>query len=393
MRVAPIAVLCLTFWAAQAPALDPVVSTGFDHFYNLEYDQAVADFAGETQARPNDPSAWNHFAQALLYREMYRGGALESELFGGTNPFFRRDNLKMPPDVEQQFASAINRSIERSQAMLAENPSNPEALYSLGVAYGLRANYAFLFRKAWLDALRDATGARKIHNKLIGIEPNNMDARLILGVHDYVAGSLSWHYRVLGLLAGFRGDKEAGIRTLQAVAANGQQNNVDAKIILTAIYRREKKSQNAIPLLEDVIHRFPRNPLLRFELAQVYADVGNKEKALDQIAAIRELKQAGAPGFLGIREEKLHYVTGNVLFRCNDLDGALEHMQKATANSAELDAKTRLVSWLRLGQIHDLRGERPQALAAYKEAIDSAPESDVARESRAYITSPYRRKT
>jgi hypothetical protein len=48
---------------------------------------------------------------------------------------------------------------------------------------------------------------------------------------------------------------------------------------------------------------------------------------------------------------------------------------------------------MRLGQIHDLRGERGQALAAYKEAIDSAPQSDLAKESRGYITSPYHRKS
>jgi tetratricopeptide (TPR) repeat protein len=241
--------------------------------------------------------------------------------------------------------------------------------------------------------LRDATSARKIHARLIAIEPANMDAHLVQGIHDYVVGSLSWRYRVLGLLAGFRGDKEAGIQTLQSVAANGRQNNIDAKIILTAIYRREKRSQDAIPLLDDLIARFPRNPLLRFELAQVYTDVGQKEKALAEIAAIRERKQSGAPGFQQITEEKIQYVTGNLLFQQSDLDGALEHMKKATSNSSALDVNTRVLSWMRLGQIHDLRGERGQALAAYKEAIDSAPQSDLAKESRGYITSPYHRKS
>jgi tetratricopeptide (TPR) repeat protein len=299
----------------------------------------------------------------------------------------------MLPDADQRFNAAITHAMERSQASVNQNPKDTEALYTLGVAFGLRANYSFLFRKAWVDSLRDATSARKIHARLIAIEPANMDAHLVQGIHDYVVGSHSWRYRVLGLLAGFRGDKEAGIQTLQSVAANGRQNNIDAKIILTAIYRREKRSQDAIPLLDDLIARFPRNPLLRFELAQVYTDVGQKEKALAEIAAIRERKQSGAPGFQQITEEKIQYVTGNLLFQQSDLDGALEHMKKATSNSSALDVNTRVLSWMRLGQIHDLRGERGQALAAYKEAIDSAPQSDLAKESRGYITSPYHRKS
>jgi tetratricopeptide (TPR) repeat protein len=306
---------------------------------------------------------------------MYHSGALESELFGGSNAFYRHQKLTMSPDADQRFNAAITRAMERSQALVNQNPKDAEALYTLGVAFGLRANYSFLFRKAWVDSLRDATSARKIHARLIAIEPNNTDAHLVQGIHDYVVGSLSWRYRVLGLLA------------------SGRQNNIDAKIILTAIYRREKRSQDAIPLLEDLIARFPRNPLLRFELAQVYTDVGNKDQALAEIAAIQKRKQSGAPGFQGITEEKIQYVTGNLLFQQSDLDGALEHMKKATSNSSVLDLNTRVLSWMRLGQIHDLRGERGQALAAYKEAIDSAPQSDLAKESRGYITSPFHGKS
>jgi predicted Zn-dependent protease len=393
MRAVLIAALYLTLGAALFGATEPVLSTGFDHFYNLEYDQAVSDFTAETAARPQDPEAWNHLAQAILYRAMFHNGALESELFGGTNPFYHRQKLNMPADAEQQFSAAINQAMERSQVLLSQNPKDTEALYASGVAYGLRANYSFLFRKAWIDSLRDVTSARKIHAKLIAIDPNNMDAHLVQGIHDYVVGSLSWRYRVLGLLAGFHGDKEGGVRTLQSVAANGKQNNVDAKIILTAIYRREKRSQDAVPLLDDLVARFPRNPLLRFELAQVYTDTGSKEKALAEIAAIRERKQNGAPGFERVTEEKIEYVTGNLLFQQRDLNGALDHMQKATTNSAALDPNTRILSWMRLGQIHDLRGERGQALAAYKEAVDCAPQSDLAKESRAYMTSPYHRKS
>ena len=60
-------------------AQDPLSAKGFEHFYSLEYDEAVAEFEKEIVAKPSDPEPYNHLAQALLYRELYRGGALETE--------------------------------------------------------------------------------------------------------------------------------------------------------------------------------------------------------------------------------------------------------------------------------------------------------------------------
>ena len=52
------------------------VELGFDHFYNLEHDQAIAEFQKLASAQPQDPFLENYLALALLYRELYRGGVL-----------------------------------------------------------------------------------------------------------------------------------------------------------------------------------------------------------------------------------------------------------------------------------------------------------------------------
>ena len=103
-----------------------------------------------------------------------------------------------------------------------------------------------------------------------------MDARLVQGLHDYLVGSLPLGWRMLGLLVGFHGDKAKGIRTIQDVAAHGTLNRVEAEIFLCALYRRERKPREAIPLLDDLLRRFPRNFLLRFEQAEMYGALGDK---------------------------------------------------------------------------------------------------------------------
>lgn len=367
------------------------VSEGYDHFYNLEYDQAIAVFTAQTEQQPDDPNAWNHLAHSTLYRAMYRGGALESELVTGSNPFLRRQKVKTTPSEDQQFYDAIDKALDLARSGLRENPDDPRALEALGVSYALRANYNFLVRKAWVDALHDATDARKAHKRLTEIEPDNVDARLIPGLYDYITGSLPIGYRILGFLAGYRGDRNRGIEALQSVAQDGKSDRVDAEIMLAAIYRRERRAADAIPLLQDLIPRFPRNFLLRFEIVQMYSDLGDKTSALSEIAGIRDLRQSGASGFADLLPEKIDYLEGNLLFWYSDLDQALDDMKKVTAKSRDLDLNTGIMSWMRLGQIYDLKGRRTPAVAAYRKAVAMAPLSEVGKESHRYLTQPYKR--
>jgi tetratricopeptide (TPR) repeat protein len=243
-----------------------------------------------------------------------------------------------------------------------------------------------------VDALHDATDARKAHKHLCDLEPENIDAQLIPATYDYVTGSLPLGYRILGFIAGYHGDRNRGIRTLQNVAQNGRSGRADAETILAAIYRRERRAQDAIPLLEDLIQRFPRNYLLRFELVQMHSDLGNKSQALTEVERIWELQRTAAPGFQELPPEKIDYLQGNLLFWYDDLIQALDHLKKAAAQARDLDLNTAVMTCMRLGQTYDLQGRRTLAIAAYRKAIALAPQSEVGKESRTYITKPYSRK-
>jgi tetratricopeptide (TPR) repeat protein len=196
---------------------------------------------------------------------------------------------------------------------------------------------------------------------------------------------------MLGFLVGFRGDKEGGVRLLEQVAHQGDVNRVDAQILLCAIYRRERNPRKAIPMLLSLIERFPRNYLLRFEIAQMYSDLGDKPNALAALRRIEELKLGGASGFSHLMPEKILYARGTIQFWYNDLDRALEDMRRVTSRAGDLDLNTGTFAWLRLGQIYDLKGQRAQAVAAYRQAINLAPQSDAARLSTRYLSEPYRR--
>jgi tetratricopeptide (TPR) repeat protein len=368
------------------------MSKGYEHFYNLEYADAIREFRAEIAREPNNPNSWNHLAQAVLYQEMYRAGALESELVSGGNPFLRREKVHASAEAERTFQESLVKAMTLSQDRINRNPKDTGALYTLGVSHALRANYNFLVRKAWRDALKDATASRKLHNEVAAIDPGFIDARLIQGVHDYVVGSLPWHWKMLGFIAGFRGDREVGIKTLRLVAEKARGNKYDAQVLLAAIYRRERRPQEALPLLKNLIERFPRNYLLLLETVQMYSDAGDKDSALTALKKAEEMKLSGAAGYAGLPLEKIYYYRGNLLFWYRDFDGAIEQLRRVTPNASKLDLNTAVMAWLRLGQSLDMKGRRTEAVQAYRQAANVAPQSDAARESRDYINSPYRRK-
>ena len=169
-------------WLAMVRPLaaqEPLVNEGFDHFYNLEYEEALADFGQAVVQNPDAPELHNYLAETLVFREMFRDGALESELVSGENSFLRRPNLNPTAETEQRLLRELTRAMILSNARLRQNPRDTSALYALGISYGIRANYYWVVKKAWRDSLSDAASARRLHNRITELDPGNVDAHLV----------------------------------------------------------------------------------------------------------------------------------------------------------------------------------------------------------------------
>ena len=123
----------------------------------------------------------------------------------------------------------------------------------------------------------------------------------------------------------------------------------------------------------------------------MYSSIGDKNHAMATLDSIAELKRTNAAGYAAIPWEKLYYEKGNIQFWYRDLDQALENLKKATASPKDLDLNTGVLAFMRQGQIYDLTGRHELAITQYNKAIAFAPQADAARESRRYITAPYRR--
>jgi tetratricopeptide (TPR) repeat protein len=145
-------------------------------------------------------------------------------------------------------------------------------------------------------------------------------------------------------------------------------------------------------MLRDLILRFPRNFLFRFELSQMYADIGDKANALRVLQDVESLRTSGSPGYSRLPVEKIEFARGVVQFWYKDLDQAESNLKRVTAHAQDLDLNTGTFAWLRLGQTYDMQGQRALAIHAYQQAVRLAPESDAARYSKQYLSTPYNRQ-
>src|SRR5579864_8620922 len=93
MKLVKAVLACAAFFVTHLYAANALIDRGFQHFYNLEYDEALADFQSAITQGPDSADLHNHVAETLVFREMYRDGALESELVTGNNSLLRRAKL------------------------------------------------------------------------------------------------------------------------------------------------------------------------------------------------------------------------------------------------------------------------------------------------------------
>lgn len=282
-----VAALLLLAGSVASGAL-PTLPEGFRALYSLEYDRAIRIFEDETRQRPEDPEAWNHLAMALLHRALYAAGALDSSAFGPGSPFLRRPKVPMSPRDLVRFEECIRRSLSICEARLREKADDPGCLYASGVAHAHRAQMALLVKKSWREALREGTRSRQAHERLLKLSPGMPDASLIPGLHEYITGSLPWYVKALAFLAGYRGDRKEGIELMERAAAKGEKTAVEARVMLTVVYRREKNPGRAAELMGELAAAFPANHLYRSEEILLVAADGRAEKARQRLEQLRE---------------------------------------------------------------------------------------------------------
>ena len=338
---------------------------GLDHFYNVELQAAIGDFKKAVESDPDNVLFHNYLGNAYLFTELQRLGKLEGNLYDASNSFLKEKSPEPNPQVITRFKEQIEWVKKRCEARLAKNPKDVEALYALGAAYGIEANYLFSIERKWFDALDAGGKANDLHEKVLKIDPNYHDAKLIPGAYQYVVGSIPRSVKWLAFIFGFHGSRERGVAMLQETMVHGKLASTDAIFLLVVIYNREKQYEYARRLLQSLADYFPRNPLVRLEIARSYVKEGQIDKALLQYTQVARDLEAGKFGEGKVPRERLWYQIGTLYQQQRKYSEALEAYTKVTDHSNS-DGLIKAHAGLRRGEVFAAQNRMDRARAEYE---------------------------
>jgi tetratricopeptide (TPR) repeat protein len=357
----------------------------FERFYNSDYDSAIQDFEKTQKAHPDDPFAANHLLEAVLVREIDREGALNAELYLGTE-FLHTKKALVDAQVRIRIQELTKQTLHLSDERLRAKPDDADALYARGVTRSLSAIYEGLVEKAWYSAFRNALGAYSDHKRVLELVPSYSDAKLVVGVYNYIVAALPVYERVVAFLLSIKGSKTDGIEDIRQAASAGGEASVDAKTALSLFLAREHQYPEALLLMHELYRSYPHNFHFGLSEADLLRSSGNIPEA---VAAYRNLLALGQRNiFPHPRLTRAAITLGQTLHSQRNYGAAADVFDSvAQMSGADREQVTR--TKLLAGEMYDLLQERDAATRKYQEVISMNDDSIEVREARRLLKHPY----
>lgn len=371
--------------SAEKADFDALTRDGFDHFYSLEYDQAIRDFQRAWETRPDEPRAINHLLEARLFQQLYRYNALDTRLYTKQR-FLTSKQVPITPSTKKQLLALADQAQAASDKRLRSNPKDIQALYCRGVTEGLRSTYLTIVEHSFWAALRSALAARHDHEAVLKLEPDFYDAETVVGAHNYVVGSLALPSKAMAGIAGIHGDKKKGLEMLADAARSGGESSAEAKITLGLFLRREQRYQEALEVIRSLIREHPHNFLFALEEGNLLRDAGRGPESIAVYQALLKGCQDGR--YPNAHVEMLEFALGEALRGQVRLPEALAAYQAAVSTSA-YDPDLHQRALLASGEVSDLLARRDDALTEYRAAIALNSSTEEGQTARKLLEHPY----
>lgn len=356
---------------AASAALTPEVMTlrraGTEAIFNLEYGVAKTKFEEMKKLMPQHPIADINLAMLIWLEHLNKSRRLQTSLYGGDSSFYagaedaKEDNEGDQVDaaVDRAFRDRMAQAKTKAMALVARNKNDADAQYFLGAFYGVMAGYEASVARKFFAAMRNGSRSVDAHEKVMKMKPDYYDAYLSVGMYDYIAGSLPFMYKVIATLAGVRGNKQRGIERLQKIVASETVTADDARVLLVAIYKNEKRLDDALALLKHLNAKYPASYLLKLETATLLVTMKRQPEAFAAFDAL--LKDSTAAPAVDL----VHYQYAEALAAAKEYKPAVEQFL-AASKTKDAEANLATLALLRAAQVYDQAGQRTEAVAQYK---------------------------
>lgn len=336
---------------------------GLELGYNLDHEEALAAFRSAMAADPTDPAPYRLAAATMWINLLFTQGAVTADDYLGQA---RSDVARKPPaaHLDAAFRAHMDRALELGERRLQDNPSDADAHFQVGAAYGFLTSYKATVEGRVLGGLRAARRAYNEHERVMELDPRRKDAGLIVGMYRYAVATLSAPLRLLAGIAGFGGGRQRGLRLVEEAALYPSDIQTNAMFTLIVIYNREERYDDALRVIAELQRRYPRNRLLWLEAASTALRAARWAHARTAIEeGLARFAQDPRPRAFG-EVARWRYYHGAALVGVKQVEAAEAELRAVLTGDAP--------EWLRgrthkeLGKLADLAGDRARAIEAYR---------------------------
>ncbi len=362
---------------SQSTDFDSTVISGIKQIYNIKFDQADKTFKGLIADYPNRPEGRFFLAMIDWWK------------------------ILLNPDNESHddiFFQKLEDVIYQCDQILKKDPDNEEALFFKGGAIGFRGRLR-AFRESWLKAANDGRLALPIVEKAAKIDPKNVDVKLGFGIYDYYAAVIPNEFPLIKPLMIFfpPGNKQKGLDELTDVGLHGKFAKYEARYFLTTLYfSYENDPYKADEWCKMLTTEFPDNPVFERWRGRIAAKMGNYYAA-DLI--FKDVMSKAAENYAGYNnanaKREASYYIGFQYRMLDKLDSAKIYFDMCADLSKQIDKKETsgflINSYLYLGMIDDVQGNRIGAVNYYKKLLDLKDFENSHLLAEKYLKQPYKR--
>src|SRR5262249_41998962 len=153
--------------------------------------------------------------------------------------FFSQKKLSPDPRAKQNFTEKMAQADRLTDAALQQNANDPAGLFAKSLGLGLRADYAALVDKQYLDALSYTKASRTFAEQTLAADPKAYDGYLGPGIESYLLSLRSAPVRLILRMTGSKIDKEKGLEDVRLAAAHGHYLEPFAKLLLAVAALRD----------------------------------------------------------------------------------------------------------------------------------------------------------
>lgn len=363
------------------------VHEAFSAFYEMDYDTALQRFEHIAADHPGDPLATDFVLDATIFRELNRLDLLDTTFYANDGFLTGKHTVTEDPAVRDQVKALAEKAGEQADALLAKNPKDVDALYARGWSHSLEATYMAFVERAFPSALKVAIGAKNDDEEVLRLDPNYVDANLVVGTYQYVVGALPLSFRLLVGIAGISGSKEKGLAMLQTAAAHGVRTSIEARTCMMLFFRREARYSEAEALAQTLAVEYPHDYLFQLELANLQKDAGEAPKAIARYEQV--LEETREPGYFHNAHLELAYFgLGDTLRgQKNYAQAAAAYRSAAFIPTTSPELKQRCL--VAAGKTYDLMHDHTKASESYQDAINAGGDTAQGQEARRLLKKPF----